>query len=232
MISCPRFFRRAIVLLTTLLLTVQVLPAIGSDLPATDTGELNTSSTITNRPDTLSRRIFGDIDALGISIGAANLKLKNPEGFDVATEVYDDGEAPSDVFSAGLPRTTLSAYSDLGKTPWSRRRFALSYDRENFEGLRLRAISADAGLIAQLGRQGTSIDIGASIGAGLTQSVSYSDDAIQPLLQVSVHMRVSIYRVFLEVVALERTHLSATIDGRSARPQLSSTTLMLGVRFW
>ena len=232
MIFCQRIVMRVIVVLSTLLLTVQVLPAIGSELPASDTAELSNSSTITDHSDTLLKRIFGDIDTLGISIGAANLKLKNPEGFDVATEVYDDGEAPSDFLSAGLPRTTLSAYSDLGVSTWSRRRFALSYDRENFEGLLLRAVSFDAGLIAQLGRQGTSIDIGASIGAGLTQSVSYRDDAIQPLLQASVHMRVSLYRVFLELVALERMHLSATLDGRSVRPQLSSTTLMLGVRFW
>jgi len=182
-------------------------------------------------PGSTANRFFGKIDTIELSYGAANLELRNPAGFDVATEVYDDGEAPEDFLSFGLPRVTLSAYSAYGITPTTRRRFALSYDRENYEGLWLRAITADAGLVAETGESQSRLNIGISIGTGLTQSESFNDRAFHPLVQASVHMRLSLYRVFLEFVALERLNLSATLDGRSAKPRVRSSTVMLGYRF-
>lgn len=203
---------------------------LSSSKPTIDSGSKADNTTFST-PASPVARFFGKIDTLELSYGAANLELRNPEGFDVATEVYDDGEAPEDFLSFGLPRVTLSAYSAYGTTPSIRRRFALSYDREDYKGLWLRAVTADAGLVAETGERQSRLNIGMSIGTGLTQSESFNDRAYHPIVQASVHMRLSLYRVFLEFVALERLNLSATLDGRSAQPRVRSSTVMLGYRF-
>ncbi|MBX2886257.1 MAG: hypothetical protein KTR32_40250 [Granulosicoccus sp.] len=170
------------------------------------------------------------IENFDLSVGDAEYRLKNPEGFDVATVVHDEGRPPDKILF-GYTRMTITAYSSQSTNRWLRKRYALSLNGVDYEGLDIRTLSGDVGLVAEAGNNLARINIGASLGTGLTRSESYNDSAFHPLIQASIHSRLSLYRFFIEISTAEQYNFARKLDRRNAEPRLWITSLMLGFRF-
>lgn len=172
-------------------------------------------------------------DIYRISLGGAQIKLGNPEGFDVATKTYDTGFSESNgLFSGGGSFWTVTGESALGWDGRTKSLWTLHYDSEDFDGLKLQNLMLGAGVAVDpsvpfaLGGR-----LAAGFGPGVTRSSSYFDRAVHLSVEAWVSAGIQLGRFTLDLTVRERKAFGATLDARSAAPSTRTSTLALGWLF-
>jgi len=194
-----------------------------------ESDELSTpekKSTSTFQPIRKRLRGFFHTHSYRASYGFGSLKILNPEGFDIDSSTYVDGFSNAN----STPRfLTLVGEQPIGWEGRLKSLWGLHYDNEDYSGLELRTLVANAGVAV-----GTSIvssvhvRLAAGLGVGLTRSESFFDSAIHPAGEAWASTGIQLGRFTIDFTIRARQALSADLDERTADPKTVARELSFG----
>ena len=158
------------------------------------------------------------------------IKLNNPQGFDVPTGVFFDGTGINRETSELLLNVSLDnrwLYGGVIKRVWE-----LHYDTIDYTGLDLKTLLMGTGLsVSPVDKFIWGGRIGLGISGGLTRSQSFFDSAFHPALGIWATAGIQFKSYFLEMQFRERKVFGQTLDDRTASPRLSVKAVSFGVIF-
>ncbi|MBX2885426.1 MAG: hypothetical protein KTR32_36055 [Granulosicoccus sp.] len=158
-------------------------------------------------------------DIYRVSVGGANVRLNNPEGFDTSSNTYRSGQAESNAIIGGTFTWSLTGESKIGWEGRGKRLWSLHFDSEDFTGLKLQSLMLGGGWsFDPASRFAFGARLAGGLGAGLTRSSTFFDSAIHPSFEAWVSAGIQLGRVTLDLSLRQRKALGATLDERSASP--------------
>ena len=157
-----------------------------------------------------------------------NIKLENPRGFDVETEVHTQGTNSNS--NGNL--INLSLDNSLSDNGIVKRVWEIHFDNEDFDGLKLSTLTLGTGFAASPRQKWAwGGRIGGGVGAGLTFTDTFFDTAIHPSFDAWLTMGVQLKIITIDVIFRARKALSQTLDERAASPQTTMAGLSIGFVF-
>jgi len=209
------------------------LTCIGQPVLAQDTNTDAESQTIESSSSRLDAvKDWFKADIYRVSYGGGSLQLKNPDGFDVESVVYDDGFSRTGLFEPGSLAWSVSGERAIGWEGRQKRVWDVHYDSDDYGGLKLQTLMFGTG-VALDPSQAFSIGgrIAAGVGVGLTRSQTYFDRAVHPAAEVWVSVGGQVGRFVIDLSLRERQALGASLDERNAAPRTSTRMISLGWLF-
>ena len=190
----------------------------------------DTTQSSVRRPPPLKR--WFDAQIVRYSWGFGGTKLRNPVGFDVASEVYEQGETSEFLEPNVAPTLVLWMEKRIARTGQGKRLWSLGLDHQDFDGLELTNFTVGYGYsLSPPSHRQSGFRIAGGVGGGVTRSSTYFDNALHGSVEAWVSVGVQFRRFVIDVTRRERKAIESTLDERSAGPITRGDMITFGLLF-